>query len=57
MYVGGGLYYVRASSRARRLKATGVRADVRGQILRDGVAPDAESRVALAVTAAVFTRF
>jgi hypothetical protein len=56
-FVGGGLYYVRASTRARRVKATGLRADVRGQIMRDGVAPDSDSRVALAVSAAVFARF
>jgi hypothetical protein len=57
VYVGGGLYYVRASSHPRRLKATGLRADVRAQIMRDGVAPDSDARPALAVTATAFARF
>jgi hypothetical protein len=57
IYVGGGLYYVRASSRPRKLKASGVRLDVRALLLRDGVAPDAAYRVAPALTASVFARF
>jgi opacity protein-like surface antigen len=57
MYVGAGLYYVRASSRPRRLKATGLRADVRAQIMRDGVAPDSDAHPALAVAATAFVRF
>ena len=56
-YVGGGLYYVRATARPGRLKATGVRADVRARFLRGGVAPDHSVRVAPAVTATVFARF
>ncbi|HUR35689.1 MAG TPA: hypothetical protein VM032_17920 [Vicinamibacterales bacterium] len=56
-YVGGGLYYVRASNRPRRVKATGLRADLRAQILRGGVAPDSTSHVAAAFTAVVFARF
>jgi hypothetical protein len=57
MYVGAGLYYIRASTRPRRLKATGVRADVREQIMRDGVAPDSNAHPALAFTATAFVRF
>lgn len=56
-YVGGGLYYERAATHARRLKATGVRADVRALILSDGVAPDDTRRGAPAITASVFARF
>ena len=56
-YVGGGLYYVRATARPGRLKATGVRADVRALILRDGVVPEHSGRAAPAVTATVFARF
>ena len=56
-YAGGGLYYVRASSRPRRVTATGVRADVRALVLRDGVAPDSDWRSALAITATFFMRF
>jgi opacity protein-like surface antigen len=56
-YVGGGLYYERPATRPRRLKATGVRGDLRALILRDGVAPDDTRRVAPAITVAVFGRF
>ena len=56
-YGGGGLYYVRASARPRRLKATGVRVEARAQFLRGGVAPDRSLRVVPAVTAAFFARF
>ena len=43
-YVGGGLYYVRTAARPGRVKATGVRADVRALVLHDGVAPDSDWR-------------
>lgn len=56
-YFGGGVYYVRAAARPRRLKATGVRADLRALFLRDGVAPDHTVRGAPAITASVFARF
>lgn len=56
-YGGAGLYYVRESAHPRRLKATGVRADVRAEFLRGGVAPDRSTRVVPAVTAAFFARF
>ena len=56
-YFGGGLYYERAATHPRRLKATGVRADLRALILRDGVAPDDTRRGAPAITASVFARF
>jgi hypothetical protein len=56
-YVGGGLYYVRTSAHPRRLKATGVRIDLRALVLRDGVAPDDKMRKTPAVTAGVFARF
>ncbi|MEQ1731136.1 MAG: hypothetical protein ABL982_22430 [Vicinamibacterales bacterium] len=56
-YFGGGLYYERAATHPRRLKATGVRADLRALILRDGVAPDDTRRAAPAITASVFARF
>ena len=56
-YLGGGLYYERAATHPRRLKATGIRADLRALVLRDGVAPDGRWRGAPAITAAVFARF
>ncbi len=56
-YFGGGLYYERAATHPRRLKATGVRADLRALVLRDGVAPDDTRRGAPAITASVFARF
>lgn len=57
MFVGGGLYYVRSSSRPRRVKATGLRADVRAQMLRDGISLDEGLHPAIAISAAVFARF
>jgi hypothetical protein len=56
-YVGGGLYYVRSATRPRKLKATGLRADVRAMILSGGVAPDDSGHVAPTVTVTVFARF
>ncbi len=56
-YLGGGLSYERAATQLRRLKATGIRADLRALVLRDGVAPDDAWRGAPAITAAVFARF
>ena len=56
-FAGGGLYYVRTPDRQRRMKATGLRLDVRALALRDGVAPDHKTRVAPAVTASAFARF
>lgn len=56
-YLGAGLYYERAATHPRRLKATGIRADVRALILRGGVAPDDTWRRAPAITAALFARF
>jgi hypothetical protein len=56
-YVGGGLYYERATAGRRRLKASGIRIDVRGQVLQEGVAPDDTPRVAPAVAAGLFVRF
>lgn len=56
-YFGGGLYYERAATHPRRLKATGVRADLRALILRDGVAPDDTRRGAPTITVSVFARF
>ena len=56
-YVGGGLYYVRASARPGRLKSTGVRVDLRALILHGGVLPDQSAGAAPAIAAAVFARF
>ena len=56
-YVGGGLYYVRTSARPGRVKATGVRADLRALVFHDGVAPDSDWRPAPAITATFFIRF
>jgi len=56
-YAGGGLYYVRTAARPGRVKATGVRADVRALVLHDGVAPDSDWRSTGAITATFFMRF
>lgn len=56
-YVGGGVYYERASARASAVKATGIRADLRALVLYDGVAPDSNGHSAPAVTLSVFARF
>jgi hypothetical protein len=56
-YFGGGLYYERATSGRRRLKASGLRLDVRALILQEGVAPDDTPRVTPAVSAGFFMRF
>jgi hypothetical protein len=56
-FAGGGLYYERVPGRPRRVKATGIRLDLRALALRDGVAPDHKTRVTPAVTASVFARF
>jgi len=56
-YVGGGLYFLRTPARPGRLKATGIRADVRALVLKDGVAPDSAWRAAPAITATFFMRF
>ena len=56
-YVGGGLYYVRTSARPGRVKATGVRGDVRALVLHNGVAEDSDWRPTAAITATFFVRF
>jgi len=56
-YAGGGLYYVRTSASPERVKATGVRADVRALVFHDGVAPDSDWRPAAAITVTFFIRF
>jgi len=56
-YVGGGLYYMRAPARPGRVKATGVRVDVRALAFKDGVAPDSDWRAAPGITATFFMRF
>ncbi len=56
-YVGGGVYYERASARRSAVKATGVRVDARALVLRDGVVPDSRSEVAPRITATFFARF
>lgn len=56
-YIGGGLYYERATGGRRRMKASGVRLDVRGLMLQDGVSPGDTLRLTPAVSAALFVRF
>ena len=56
-YLGGGLYYARFLSGPRRVKATGLRADVRALFMHNGVAADSDWRSAPTVTAAFFVRF
>jgi hypothetical protein len=56
-YLGGGAAYVRTNSGRRRLKATGMRVELRALILREGVAPDTSGHLAPALSASVFARF
>lgn len=56
-YAGGGLYYVRTSAHPRRLKASGLRIDVRGYVMRGGIASGTTLRSAPAVLASAFARF
>ena len=56
-YVGGGLYYVRASARPRHIKATGLRVDLRGYVRRGGVASTAKVHAAPEIAARMFVRF
>jgi len=54
---GGGVLYVLSSHPGNRLKATGIRADVRAVILKDGVAFDGGRHTAPAAAASLFLRF
>lgn len=56
-YAGGGLYYERTSAHPRRLKATGLRIDVRGYVMRGDIASGTALRSAPAVLASAFARF
>jgi hypothetical protein len=55
--VGGGVLYLLTSQPGNRLKATGIRADVRAVILNDGVALDDGRHTAPAVAGSFFVRF
>ena len=55
--VGGGVLYLLSSQQGNRLKATGIRADVRAVILNGGVAFDGSRHTAVAVAASFFVRF
>jgi hypothetical protein len=55
--VGGGVLYVLSSHPGSRLKATGIRGDVRAVILNDGVAIDGGRHTAPAVTGSFVVRF
>ena len=57
VYVGGGLYYVRASARPRHIRATGLRIDLRGYVRRGGVASTSKVHAAPEVAATMFVRF
>lgn len=59
IYAGGGLYYVRASTRTRpgRLEATGLRVDLRANVRRGGVASATNVHTAPEVMATLFARF
>lgn len=56
-YAGGGLYYERTPTRPKRLKASGLRLDLRGYLLRGGVLRGTDHRFAPAVLATAFARF
>ena len=55
--VGGGVLYLLSSRQDRRLKATGIRVDVRAVSLTDGVAIDGGRHSAPAVAGSFFVRF
>lgn len=57
VYVGGGLYYVRASARPRHIRATGLRIDLRGSVRRGGVASTSKVHAAPEIAARMFVRF
>ena len=57
LYVGGGLYYVRASARPRQIRVTGLRVDLRGYVRRGGVASTTKVHTAPEVSATMFVRF
>jgi len=54
---GGGVLYLLSSHPGNRLKATGIRADVRAVILKDGVAFDGGRHTTPAVAGSFFARF
>jgi len=55
--VGGGAVYLLSSRSAGALKATGIRADLRATIFKDGVALDGSTHVAPAVAGSFLVRF
>jgi len=55
--VGGGMLYLLSSHPRKRLKATGIRADVRAVILNGGVAFDGGRHTAPAIAGSYFARF
>jgi len=55
--VGGGVLYLLSSHPGNRLKATGIRADVRAVILNGGVSFDGDRHTAPAAAASFFVRF
>lgn len=55
--VGGGVLYLLSSHPANRLKASGIRAEVRAVILKGGVAFDGGRHTAPAVAGSFFVRF
>jgi len=55
--VGGGVLYLLSSHQDKRLKATGVRGDVRAVIFNDGAAFDGGRHAAPAVAGSFFVRF
>ena len=56
-YVGGGVDYLLNRAAARGSKATGIRADVRGVVLRGSLTLDGRTHVVPVVGAAMFFRF
>ena len=54
---GGGVLYLLSSHPANRLKASGIRADVRAVILNDGVAFDGGRHATPAIAGSFFVRF
>ena len=56
-YVGGGLHYWLKTGGKRRLKAAGIRAEVRGTLIKDGLTLDGATHLMPVVGATLFFRF
>jgi len=56
-YVGGGLHYLLKTEGKRHLKSAGIRAEVRGTLVRDGLTLDGATHLMPVLGATLFVRF